>query len=180
MQPLAFVRPLATRFARAIVRPPRIETVTPRIAWPPSVRHDVTSAKVRLPRFWRFALMDSCTGRRTYEVLCAAFARFGVPVPGVYGTNTPFHACDPRVRGFVKTPWTENAAIRTDVPCGEPCGGGRYGVGKQIIIFADANAASGPAVTWSTYIGRRTVVPWRLNSSTQTASCVPGEHGFVT
>ena len=59
MHPLAFVRPPATRFARAIVRPPKIETVTPRTGCPPSFRHEVTSANVRLPRFCRFALIES-------------------------------------------------------------------------------------------------------------------------
>jgi penicillin G amidase len=45
---------------------------------------------------------------------------------------------------------------------------------------AEAYADSGAVVTRSTYTGRRKLLPWSVNSSSHTASCVPGEHELVT
>ena len=96
-QPRAFVVPPATRlallpFALPAVDAPRIAMRTPRTPWPASVTQAETRANVLPPRLWRLTVIVSRTGSRTYDVLCAVFGAFGVAVPGVYGTKTPFHA----------------------------------------------------------------------------------------
>ena len=51
----------------------------------------MTRAYLRLP--WRtfFAVTANWTGSRVYDVLCTAFVRIGVLVPGAYGMNSAFH-----------------------------------------------------------------------------------------
>ena len=90
-QPREFVRPKAARVVRRAVRPARMFTRTPRTGWPASLRQAVIRAYLRPLRFTFFAFTASWTGSRVYEVLCAAFAGFRLPVPGAYGMNSPFH-----------------------------------------------------------------------------------------
>jgi hypothetical protein len=97
MQPRAFVVPPATRLALLLLALPAVGAPTiamriPRTPWPASVTQAETTANVLPPRLWRLAVIVSRTGSRTNDVLCAVLGAFGIAVPGVYGTKTPFHA----------------------------------------------------------------------------------------
>ncbi len=70
---------------------------------------------------------------------------FGFGVPATYGVNGARQIRSVVLDGFVKTPFTSKKAKRSCAPAGVPIGPAR-----QSWIFAEANVASGPAVTAST------------------------------
>ena len=83
--------------------------------------------------------------------------------------------------GFVQIPAMKlSCAVTSFAPkVAPPCSGGTSGEGRQTWIFIDANAASGPEVIESTYIGTWSVWFDAVSTISQTAWCVPGAHGFA-